>query len=101
MNKYLRLIFAGGLAGVVILTLGAPVKAVPINWTNWAPPFTTGLGNLTTGAASGTTPTVSASPIQAVCCFPETLPASCGGLTARSAAAPLAIHHRQPTARCR
>jgi PEP-CTERM motif len=53
MNKYLRLIFAGGFAEVVILTLGAPVKAVPINWTNWAPPFTTGL---TTGSASGTTP---------------------------------------------
>jgi len=53
MNKNLRLIFAGGLAGVVTLTLGAPVEAVPINWTNWAPPFTTGL---TTGSASGTTP---------------------------------------------
>ena len=53
MNKNLRLIFAGGLAGVVTLTLGGPVEAVPINWTNWAPPFTTGL---TTGSATGTTP---------------------------------------------
>jgi PEP-CTERM motif len=53
MNKNLRLIFAGGLAGVVTLTLAARVEAVPINWTNWAPPFTTGLA---TGAASGTTP---------------------------------------------
>jgi hypothetical protein len=53
MNKNLRLIFAGGLAGVVTLTLGAQVEAVPIDWTNWAPPFTTGS---TTGSASGTTP---------------------------------------------